>query len=282
MPDLSTIPDVFYQPDDPYNWVYDNKPLKNLADRLMLVNTEVDNNSNVLRQAVGSQGTLANRLAQSMEDDGSLRTSALDEATHSIAAHTDGSGTVSAGQLTALNALGYSVTNPVGFVRMMLAERNKLALISDDATALKLQVITEDGTFNFADQTVIVENSTTLEWQVTAPNRLKAHVSIPLESAHSHHYDLAPVHDNLGTPNYTNYKVTSLATPFITGSLRVYVNGTRLGKGASVYVPPAIGPDGVWTLTQFTEDAANGRFVLNRALAPADVIRIEFDTNFGA
>jgi hypothetical protein len=280
MPNLDSIPAVYYQPTDPYNYVYDNLPIINLVQRQQLINSAVDLNSDVLRAAVGTQGTLANRLAQSINENGTLRASAVNSVLHNIGDHTDGTGTLSPSQLSQLTDLGYAVSNPVSFVRMTEVERDKLALISDEATALRMQVQTPSTTVVFENETVVLDDSDSVTWSLTAPNRIRAHMAVPLQISHRHFYDLAPEHVNTVSPDYINYKVTSVATPYMAGTLRVYVNGIRLGETASVYVPPATGPDGTWALTRFTADAPNGRFTLSRPLVPADVIRVDFDTAF--
>src|SRR5476649_580731 len=101
MPDIDLIPEVLHQSLDPYHWYYDNLPLQNILDRISLVNYAVDNAEDILRKSVGTQGTLANRLAQSINDDGTLKTAAIDDALHNIESHSD-NGT---------------------YVRMLLAER---------------------------------------------------------------------------------------------------------------------------------------------------------------
>jgi hypothetical protein len=80
------------------------------------------------------------------------------------------------------------------------------------------------------------------------------------------------------TPDYTNYKSTSMATPYVDGTLRVYINGFRISETASVLIYNATnGPSGTWLATSFTSDASNGTFALNRAIDPADSIVIDFD-----
>jgi Holliday junction resolvasome RuvABC DNA-binding subunit len=134
--------------------LYDNLPLRNIYIRQELINDAVNINSDILRQAVGTQGTVSNRLAQSINDDGTLKASAIDGAKHNIAQHKDGQATVSSAELAALTALGYSVSNPVPFVRMTLAERDKLSLMASEATAFKLQLDTPSNVVLFDDTLV--------------------------------------------------------------------------------------------------------------------------------
>ena len=77
MPDLSSIPVPQYAPNQPYHWEYDNLPLKALADRDEVINGEVDNQTKILVDAAGTQGTLANRLNQSIDEDGNLKRTAF-------------------------------------------------------------------------------------------------------------------------------------------------------------------------------------------------------------
>jgi len=257
MPRIELIPEVFYQGLQPYHVEYDNLPLKNILDRIEVINSAIDNASQILQESVGTQGTLANRLAQSIEDDGDLKTTAIDEALHAIGAHSDG------------DYLGIS------YVRMTQDERDKIDLLSDDATALKLTVNTDipsTTTVNFVDEEVELQPSDTIKWQFISPNKLRAVTAFPSSAAHQHAYDGDPVLDSGST-----YKINNIATPYVEGSSRVYVNGIRLSKTDSVYVPPSSGPDGTWILTTYTEDYANGLFALNRVLDGADIIKVDYD-----
>jgi hypothetical protein len=130
MPDLNALPVPQYNSAQPYHWEYDNLPLKTLANRDELINGVVDTHSEILRNCAGTVGTLANRLNQSVEEDGNLKTTAVDDTSHNIAKHEDGSKTVSGSELSDYNNLGYiGVVNPVPFVRMLEAERDKLSLV---------------------------------------------------------------------------------------------------------------------------------------------------------
>jgi hypothetical protein len=53
--------------------------------------------------------------------------------------------------------------------------------------------------------------------------------------------------------------VTSVSTPYIADSLRIFVNGFRL------------------TISEYTEDPTLGRFTLTTALGGSDIMRIDFD-----
>ena len=272
MPRIELIPEVLHQAMDPYHHEFDNLPLQNILTRQSLLNSAVDINSDILRDSVGTQGTLSNRLTQSIEDNGDLKLTAVDDVMHNIAYHTDGTILIS--------------SIPVSFVRMKEEERDKLTLIDDEATSIKIQVETISTTVLFDDETVRVVDSDTVTWSVTSPNIVKANLAFPAGAAHKHYYDQIPVHVDTDIPDYTNYKVTSWATAFVDGSLRVTINGIKITKTESllpsaVYVPGSTGPSSTWTLTEIdTSVPASGTFALNRAITDDDVIRIDFDTDF--
>jgi hypothetical protein len=250
VPDIEQIPVPLYDPNDVYHHITDNRPLRGLIDRQEVINSSVDDNAQILRETSGTQGTLANRLSQSIEADGSLKKSAIDQAEHSIAAHEDNE----------------------TYVRMLATERSKLALVASGATALKLLI----GETTFDDQTVELIDTDTVSWSIQG-NGLKADLSFPASAAHSHFYDITPVQVNQN--NYAEWKTTSVATPFIEGSLRVYINGVRISESDSVYVPNFAGPPSQWNLTTVTPDHSEGTFELSREISADDVIRIDFDTS---
>lgn len=258
MPRIELIPEVYYQPNDPIHWEYDNLPLKNIIRRQNLINLSLDDVLEQMRDAIGTQGSVANRLNQSINADGSLKTAAIDEALHSIEEHTDGT----------------------TYVRMTKEQSDKLDLIADEATDVVLQV-NSDGSnlITFDSGTVILEISDSVTPSVTAPNRVKFNLAFPVAAAHQHYYGLTPVHADLITPDYTNYKVNAGASAFVEGSLRVFVNGVRIFETDDVYVPGAL-VDDPWTLMSFTPDHDNGLFALSAAITSDDIIRIDFDTSY--
>lgn len=264
MPNIDAIQPVYYDASYPYYVYYDNLPLRNIVTRQELINSAVDRQWDILNESIGSAGTLANRLAASLNPDGSLKTEAIDDTMHSIAYHTDGS-----------YDDGVSVIN---YVRMQSGERAKLSLVADSATSLALQVNTPSSIVLFEDETVELISSSTVTWGVVAPNQIAAHLTFASDSLHNHLYDQTPVHDNLIEPDYQTYKINSLATPFISGSLRVYINGMRLSETGYVYAPSASGPTEDWTLLSYTPDAENGMFTLSTNITSIDVIRIDYDT----
>lgn len=257
MPRIELIPEVLYGPLDPIHWEIDNLPLKAILRRQNLINLSLDNVLTELRDAIGTQGSLANRLNQSLNVDGGLKAAAIDEAEHSIESHTDSD----------------------LYVRMTREESEKLASVADEATNLSLEIYTDETTFiEFPEGILKIKPSTTITPSFESPDTIKFNISFPSEAAHQHYYGLVPVDADQVNPDYVNYKVTSAepAVAFIEGSLRVYINGVRIYEDTEVYVPGAM-VDDAWTLLSFLPDAVNGSFELSAAIAAEDMIRIDFD-----
>lgn len=262
MPEINLIPEVLYSAEQPYHFHYDNLPLKNILDRIDLVNSQVDINTDNLRGAGGTVGSLKNRLSVSIDSDGTLKTTQVDNALHNIAMHLDGE------------------DGGIMYVRMLESERDKLALIDSEANALDVEVTTISSTTLFSAGTVRLQPSDTISYTVEAPDIVKAHSVFPADAARLFNYDITPAHQTPSSPDYQSYKTTSVNTPYITGSLRVYVNGVRLSSTGQVRVPDIATAD-TWTLTYVSsETPASGLFTLNRALTSSDVIRIDFDQDY--
>ena len=258
MPRIELIPEVYYNPQDPYHWEVDNLPLKNIIRRQNLINLSVDNVLEQIRDAIGTQGSMANRLNQSINQDGSLKTEAIDAAMHSIAEHTD----------------------TEDFVRMTKAQSDKLDLISDEATNLSIQIDTDGTSFVLFDAGVIeIQASSSVTPIVTAPNILTFELGFPVAAAHQHYYGSTPVHTDLLDPDYINYTVDSGPSAFVEGSLRVFVNGVRIFEDQEVYAPGPLADD-PWTLLSFTPDPINGAFALSSAISEDDIIKIDYDILF--
>jgi hypothetical protein len=270
MPQLDLLPVPLYNPLHPYHWEYDNLPLQNLALRDEIINGQVDYNTGILNAAAGTQGTLSNRLAQSIDVDGNLKLSAVDEVMHNIAAHVDGTATLSPTEISDLATLGYVVSNPVPYVRMLEAERDKLSLVADEATKMTIQVETPSSTVLYIQGPITFKHSSTVSWSVSG-NDIQANLGFPVEAAHRHYYDMEPV-----TTDNQNFQTTSVSTPFMAGTLRVYINGVRISESANVYVPASV-ISSPWTLNSFTGDETTGTFVLDNAISSDDIIRIDFD-----
>lgn len=255
MPRIELIPEVLYGPNDPIHWEVDNLPLKAILRRQNLINLGLDNVLTQMRDAIGTQGSVANRLNQSINADGSLKASAIDDAMHSIEDHSDTD----------------------NYVRMTKAQSDKVDGLASGATDVSLEVYTDDTTFiELNSGVVIFKPSDTVVPSVEAPNVVKFNMTFPASAAHRHYYGLPPVSVDEIAPDYINYKVNSVASEYVEGSLRVYINGVRIFTDAEVYVPGAL-VDDPWTLLSFTEDAENGLFELSSAITENDVIRVDFD-----
>jgi hypothetical protein len=282
MPDLGALPVPRYQPAQPYHYEYDNVPLKTLEDRDNLINAAVDRHETIFEDCAGTQGTLANRLNQFVDPNGDLNPNAISEALHNIAFHSDGSKTVSDGglnpldnDLAAYQALGFpSLTNPVSFVRMIAAERAKLSNMADGATNLVIDVnvvppsiiptfipsmTPSYTTITFGDvggsmPLMTLTESDSIAWTYESPNKIRPELKVSTAFAHRHFYNLTPI-----LVSGTTYKVTSVSTPYIADSLRIFVNGFRL------------------TISEYTESPTLGTFTLTTALGGGDIMRIDFD-----
>jgi hypothetical protein len=261
MPQISLIEPVYYSPDDPYYYLYDNLPLRNIIARQGLINLALDNVIAQMTDAVGTQNTVANRLNQSINPDGSLITASIDAAMHTMDDHTD--------------------TDT--YVRMLATQSNKLDLIAAGATNFGVNVQIDDQSpptlVNFDSGALELDWSESITFSVSSPNKLQMHMTFPVAAAHQHYYDQTPVPVNSVTPDYIHYKVNSIASPIMTGSLRVYVNGIRLSASALIYAPGGMVND-AWTHLQYTPDESDGLFALSSSLSSNDVIRIDYDTSF--
>lgn len=252
-----------YQALDPYNHVVDNQPIEDLELNLGIINTQVDLNTLAISDSIGTQGTLANRLNQSINDDGSLKTEAIDAAAHSIAEHTDDG----------------------GFVRMTDSERSKLDLIASGATDLKIMVEAISTTPLFDTGTVTIKESDSISWRVTG-TEVYADVAFPLASRHQHYYNIEPYPVVPLSPDYQNYYTTSVQTAYKEGSLRINVNGMRINPTNSndpILFPRASGDEATWVELSYDEDTAtdgivtSGKFTLSDAIDSSDRIYIDFD-----
>ena len=270
MPEIDKITEVEYASQWPYHFHYDNIPLRNIVTRIDLVNSQVDLNTDILRNSVGTAGSLNNRLDQSLQDSGDLKVAAVELADHNIAWHTDG---------TRADGTGGAV---VAYVRMTSSERDKLSLVESEANNLDIQIQSISTTELLSTGMARFQHSDTVTFSLEAPDIIKAHTVFPEAAAHRHYYDREPAHVTPASPDYTNYKTTSLGTAFVADTLRVYVNGIRLGEDESVYVyDGSSGPDGTWVLTKIASTTpASGLFSLNRALDATDVIRIDWDSDY--
>lgn len=279
MPDLNQLPVPQYQSDQPYHWEYDNLPLKTLEQRDEIINGVVDSHDKILINCAGTQGTLSNRLNQSIDENGNLTKSAIDESMHSIAEHVDDAKTVDTEELDGYVDLGFaSIANPVEFVRMLALERIKLASIAENATDITFSVETISNIVMLESGSIDFQPSTTISWEVESPNKVKAILNVSTDFAHRHYYNLIPI--TLATSDITPiynklFKVNSAETVYIEDTLRVYINGVRLNSNTSVYYPSS--PVSTWHLNKYTEDYENGQFTLESPITENDVIEIDFD-----
>ena len=268
MPEIDKITEVNYASQWPYHWHYDNIPLINILTRIDLVNSQVDLNTDILRNSIGTAGTLNNRLAQSLEDSGDLKVEAVNASLHNIAFHTDGTRDDGDGGAT------------VAYVRMTSDERDKLSLIESEANNLDISVQSISTTEFLTSGTARFEHSDTVTFSLEAPDVIKAHTAFPAAAAHQHYYDIKPAHVTPSSPDYKNYKTTTLNTPFVAGTLLVYVNGIRLSEDEFVYIYGGA-PCNTWALTKIASTTpASGLFSLNRSIDASDIIRIDWDSDY--
>lgn len=279
MVDLSKLPTPEYNPLNPYHWSYDNIPIKQLAERDVLINNELENVSEIIRSGAGTQGNIANRINQSIDEDGNLLSTSIDDALHNIAEHADGSKTEDASTISFINTtLGFaSVINPVSYVRMLDVERSKLNLIAEEATNIDFSVVTPSSTITVTEGTISLEPSDNIYWDLSGPAGpnlpyvLKPVLGVGTSYFHNHFYNVEPI-----TANYTDFTVNSMATPYIEDSLRVFINGVKLNDTDVIYVPTS-DPTDPWVQNKFTPDHTNGSFTLDVAITSSDIIRIDFD-----
>ena len=132
MPNSTTQPpevplDIYgvplYQPNDPYHYDFDNKPIKSLVVRDQILSQQINQNTKDLRESAADQSSLSIRLDQSLDPKGNLKPTAVDESLHNIAFHSNGSKQISEDEGFEYASLGYNVgTNPE-FVVMLKAEK---------------------------------------------------------------------------------------------------------------------------------------------------------------
>jgi hypothetical protein len=266
MPNIDLIPVPQYAGNQPYHYFYDNLPLDALVQREQLINSQVDINSEILRQTIGTAGSLPARLNQSLEDNGDLRVVAVDNTMHNIGYHTDGA------------------YDGVDYVRMELAERQKLSLIAAEATSFSIGIQGPSDITYIDSGVATLVPSTTIDWTVLPDQKLRADVTVGLTNAHQHYDNIEPVSLNV-TPDYQNY-LTNLPTQFTSGSLKVFINGVRIFSDATVYVPTS-NPLTTWQLNSFTEfdnplsvNYLKGFSLLN-PITINDIIRIDFEVALG-
>lgn len=288
MPDLTKLPVPQHQANQPYHWTYDNLPLKALADRDEVINNAVDSQAQIINAAAGNQGNFAIRLSQSLEEDGDLKSSAVDQALHSIAEHVEGSRIVSASELEYyVSTLGYSsLTNPVSFVRMLSSERDKLSLIPSNATDVALEFCEDENCESpavFSSGKVRFLSSEFISWDLSF-NTVRPVLNTSLQLAHQHLYNIEPTLVDASINKY-DASGSGAFVPYMVGSLRVYINGVRLNSDYEVFYPKNPS-DTSWESgnslvkggkNKYTADPADGSFTLLNAISEDDIIRVDFD-----
>lgn len=257
-----------------------------MIDRILLVNSQVDIDADVLRRSLGTVGSLAARLAASLNDDGSLKTAAVDAADHNIADHTDGS--VIVGGV------------PISYVRMLADERTKLEGIADGANDLTVLIdvsgsipsnisaistVTSEE-ISFTSGQIHLKGSDSITWRIDTDGGLFADTTFPTAARHRHYYDITPSFLDPISPNYKDYKVVYA---YKEGSMRVYINGVRLSQTTEVLVPTSFGMSGPsWVPLSYTEDVAvngsvpTGIFSLSDNITASDDIRVDFDALYNS
>ena len=261
MPNIDLIPESLYEGFHPYHYLFDNMPLRNILWRISMVNSTVDIDHYVLSSAIGTAGSLGARLDVSLEDSGALKSSAIDTALHSIGEHTD------TADQTAFLLPGDE------FVRMTERERDKLELIQDEANALTITFETASPSntpVDFTTGQIVLADSVSTAWRWEA-GKMYLDMAFPTAAAHTHFYDITPTNPS---GDFTNYFVPMA---FVSGSLRVYVNGVRLNEDDEIYHPGPT-PSHAWVLNKFTVDTiVPTKFTLDEALTVGDIIKIDFD-----
>lgn len=275
MPDINNIVVPQYEGNQPYHYTYDNLPIDALVRREDIINYQVDINSAELQASFGTAGSLAVRLSQSLQDNGNLKASGVDAALHNIGAHTDSTYEISESELSQLQGLGYpDLQNPVPFVRMLEAEREKLSLIADEAKNFSVGFTTASGIDYISNGILTFENSSTITWTVSDGQIVKGEVTSSLSNPHEHYDGITPISRDL-TPNYTDY-LTNISSPFRQGSLKVFINGIRIFEDAEVYCP-SYSDNPTYKLNRFTEYANGLGFSLLNAITSEDIIKIDFE-----
>lgn len=220
MPEINKISKVLYDSNYPYHVHYDNLPLKNILERIDLVNYQVDKHSEFLQGSSGNSSTLSNRLSTSMDERGNLLSSSIDQANHSIASHTDDD----------------------NYVRMQYSERTKLEGIDSEANKLEINIKEIDGNIAVLENgTLLFDKSDSIYFEVKNPINpgdpyvLKANSVFPTQAAHLHHYGIVPNNISGG-----DFKTTTYSTPYINGTLRVYIEGVRINRYDEAGVNPSL------------------------------------------
>ena len=289
MPYLDSFQQVKYDPSWPYHYLYDNIPIQNLLTIQQIINDAVDWNTYLLESAVGTAGTLDARLSTSLDSNGNLIPSAVDTAL--------GDSTVIADIQTQIDNIEDESTPGATALWITVAPGTPpviQATFPPDATTPGYLQIQDSATITWK---VVPGNPTDAAPEYIGysgysgyggyvyPTGLQAQMALPLQPLMiKHYYGVEPV-KLVDNSTGSLFQVTSIATEYISGTLRVYVNGIRIFSDIGVYVPSNYGGmsgysganDDIWFLTSFTE-ASTTTFQLNRRINPnIDSIRVDFD-----
>jgi hypothetical protein len=266
MPKLKTV--ELHTGLQPYFYDVDNLPLMDLIENDNRINIQTDYNSTSLHDATGAASSLAAKLNVSMDALGNLNKAAVDATLHDIAKH--------------------SLDPTDQYVLMTTTERSKLSLAPDEgSTNLKLSVWT--GAYGETDKTSYVNElvelvpSETINW-VTSEQSGRYYVSAQLAfggAYHQHLYGQTPT--ILNSPTNTSFVVPG--GKYVSGSLRISINGFQIYSTKDIWVPsynipwvPGANPF-TWVLRRFTEVNPNsGTFSLSAgSLYDSDQPIVDFD-----
>jgi hypothetical protein len=282
MPNINSITIPTYLPNQPYYWTYDNLPIDAIKQRETIINSAVDNNTDVLKNAAGDAGTVGTRINQSLDSNGHLLENAINQANHKISSHADDSATVDSTTLSEYQILFPTLTNPVSFVKMLEVERSKLSTISEDANFLQLNVETASNIAQLTDTQVLFQSSDTISWKlVGSPGiddqvYLSAQLKSSLSNPHQHYYEITPVNALVASTSPDYNRVYTTGMTFSSNSLKVYINGTRIFSNAVIFYPTRSStPE--FNQNSFTVNSSNNGFSLLNAITSDDIIRVDFD-----
>lgn len=272
-----------YRPNDPYHYDFDNKPIKSLVERDNIILGALNALKAIVDASGGNLGDLVTRLNQSIDPNGNLKPSAVDEANHNIANHIDGRKQISQQEIDYYTSLGYIVTNNPKFVRILEEERAKLSLISEEANNLNVSITPEGMPKQLIDNGEInFQSSDTINVSIEDNNVVRFHSKFPVNVAHQHYYQVEPV-----TSNRIDYSINGVAS-FKQGSLRVYVNGHRIeqcssdcqNKSFSYYPSFTLNGSTVvveWNKLYYEEKHSSADFSFSTAVKTTDRVLVDYD-----
>lgn len=275
MPNIDLIPEVLYRAMDPYHYRVDNLPLKNILTRQQLMNFVINSNEHEIQLSSGNTGGLHLRLNRSLNENGTLKANEIDDSLHSIGAHQDG--------------IFDDGTGEQFYVRMTKSERDKLSLVSEQANKVTIKIQEPSNNIETYGSEIILKSTDTVS--VTRNNQnIEIRTNFSKSLIKRNFYEVKPLQSTSG--DYQNWMISNPSTPFVEGSLKVYIEGIRvprkltLTQGDSVYeergvyVPPPGSDKSLnWIFLSFTADPQNGTFSFNQPINENHNILIDFDTS---